>query len=162
MAATPGFGGTNGVAELNLGQPGSARATAQTADYAVRVPRGDEEDGTVVHQLAEQPVSFAENTGFQGFDVTWDGLLRVASIDELEAIRSHVSEFRTGQTITAGVRSAVDPDKMKATKLTDYWAKVISEKAKMTSAIFGEVRRLSNNATFSHACQLTIRFRVLG
>jgi hypothetical protein len=48
MASTPGFGTTNGVADLNLGQEGSDRASTSKADYAVKVTRQNEEDGTTL------------------------------------------------------------------------------------------------------------------
>ena len=161
MAATPGFGGTKGVAELNLGQPGSARETANTARYAVRVEQQNEDAGVAFHPLNDQPVTFAETTGFKGKLVVWRGQLKVATINELSLIKSHVAEFHTGQTITAGVRSAVDAAKKKATKLTDYFGEVVSTTAVLTGAVFGEVYKLSNDATFSHGCELTITFRVL-
>jgi hypothetical protein len=88
--------------------------------------------------------------------------LRVVDIAELTAIRSHVSEFRTGQSIdAAGNRSAIDPAKMKASKLTDYFGEVETATAKVIGAVFGPVRRLSNDATFTYICELTVTFRVL-
>ena len=163
MAVIPNFGGANGVPVLNLGQPGSARAGSSAAAYGVRVTRQDEQDGTVVHKLTEQAVSFAEATGFRGQQITWEGNLKVKDIAELTAIRSHVTSFRTGQTVDAsGVRSVIDPALMGASVLTDTFEAVITPNAKIVGAVFGEIRKLTNNATFGYILPLRIVFGVLG
>ena len=162
MAATPGFGGTNGVAELDLGQPGSARETAQTARYSVHVNRGPQDPGMTVHKLSEQPVSFVEHTGFAGQEVTWNGLLKVATMEVYKAIVSELSEYQTGQSIDAnGNYGAVAPAKMKATKLTDYFGTVVAARATMARAVLGRVHKLSNDETYEYMGELTISFRVL-
>ena len=148
---------------LDLGQPGSARALSGDAAYGVRVTRQDEDDGTVIHKLPEEAVSFAEATGFRGQRIIWDGNLKVVDIAELTAIRSHLTSFRTGQTVDAsGVRSAIDPTLMGATVLTDTFETVITPNAKIVSVVLGEIRKLTADATFGYLVPLRITFGVLG
>ena len=163
MAVIPNFGGTNGVPVLDLGQPGSARAGSDKAAYGVRVTRLDEDDGTVVHKLTDQAVSFAEATGFRGQRIVWAGNLKVVDVAELTAIRSHLTSFRTGQTVDAGgIRSAIDPALMGASTLTDTLEAVITPNAKIVSVVFGEIRKLTADATFGYLVPLRITFGVLG
>jgi hypothetical protein len=162
---TPGFGGTNGVTELDLGQPGSARRTAKKAHYTVeRVVLGPTRTGTVLHKVTGQDMTFAENLGFAGQDVSWQGTLRIKDDTELAALRSHIQEYLTGQTIDAdGKRSAKDVTKVAPTTLTDSGGKAISDKAKMIDPVsWGPKTAISTNADYAYLCTLEIRFSVLG
>ena len=162
MASTPKFGGSNGVPELNLGQPGSARATAGTAQYTVRVLVGTPENPRSENALPQQAVVYTQAMGFAGQTVRWRGWLKVKDVNELSAIRLELNELRTGQTIDAnGVRSAVATTKMKATKMVDPLGVAITDKATLKDVQFGETKRLTSGA-YSHGMDLTVVFRVLG
>ena len=72
MAVLPNFGGTNGVAVLNVGQSGSGRRPAKiwyTANVILHEPQVDE----VLHGVAQQNVAVQDRLGWRGEVVTWTG-----------------------------------------------------------------------------------------
>jgi hypothetical protein len=162
MAATPQFGGTNGVAELNLGQVGSARRAAGMAVYTLNVLEGDDEVSDVESHPRKQDVTFSEHLGWNGATVRWVGMIKVADSTELEAIRSELSVARYGRTITNGVRGAFDAARIAATRLTDSFGKILGESCRLRRAEFtGRVQTISATPGMTLQVPLTVEFRIL-
>ena len=83
---------------------------------------------------------------------------------EFAALRSELSQFRTGSVINEdGTRGAPDKSFFKPTKLTDYFGEVLAANAIMVGYRFpGRVRGLSTSETYTLYVHLEIVFRVLG
>ena len=149
MAATPQYGGTNSVPELNIGQPGSARATANTARYVVKVTEGADQAAIVDQQIVEQNVSFEDNLGRQTSRVVWSGNLKVNSRATWRAIVNELNSYKHGSSRSSGVLTAPDPALLKPTRLTDSDGNVISESARLESwAMGGSTLKLHNDPNF--------------
>jgi hypothetical protein len=163
MAATPGYGGTNGVAELDLGQPGSARYLAGTARYIVTMKMDAEETREVVNKIPQQSVAFHDHLGPIARFYLWEGTLKVIDIDTLHEIEDEISQARDGYARSNGVLGAFDPAAVRATRLRDGFDKIVSERARIADHAFvGRVSRLSTDTTFGYVVGLRVRFRTLG
>jgi len=164
MANKPQFGGTNGVSELDVGQEGSTRRSSSKAWATLKVVMGPPQTRDVKHALPQQTATYVERMGWAGQAVTWTGFVKLKDKDELAALISHLSQYRTGQTInaTTGARSAVDVGKMAPTKLADILGVVLSDNAVMTNVRFGELRKLtSGSSPYTIGMDMTIAFGIL-
>lgn len=162
MADAYQFGGTNGVAKLNIGTPGSARAAANQAEYRPNVIGGRIEINRVVNELPQQGETFVDNLGFAGQMIRFAGILKVATDTVLAAIEAELSLFTTGQTITAGVRGQVVASRMKSTTLANGSGRVLADKAIMLEPEWGRQRTITSSAYFTLARELSLNFRILG
>ena len=161
MATYPQFGGTSGVAELDVGQKGSTRNGANQARYPANVVEFPPLKTEVVNRLPQQGVAFVEVQAFKGQFVEWRGTLRVSTSTVLAAIRSDLSKFKDGQTITAGVRSAYNSAWVQPTKLTDTFGEILTTTAKLVDYRWGEFRAITSSPYFTIAVPLTLRFEVI-
>ena len=163
MASTPQFGGTNGVTELNAGQPGSARATSNYARYVVRVIEGADEATVVGQAVVQQNVNFEDRLGYAGTRVVWEGSLKVSSDTVLGAIAGQLNKYRHGSGRTSGVLDGPDPTQMRPTKLTNSFGRVLSERAVVDDWSMSGVATLFNAAPFTLIVErLRIVFKLLG
>jgi len=163
MPATPQFGGTNGVPELDMGQPGSARAAGNTAKYVLQVLESPAEVTRVPQKVPQQNVAFEDNMGFDSGAAEWRGTLKVSSDAVLGAIYSDLDRFQHGSSRVAGQLAAPSPLYIKPTRLTNSFGRVISESATLESwRTDGPVKRLSGSEPYLYAVGMTVRFKLLG
>ena len=161
MAGTPQYGGTGGVAELNIGQPGSARNGSGAASYIVNVLVGADQAVTVNQGVPQQNVTFQDNLGSAPGDVTWNGTLKVNNAATLNAIRSDLDRYKHGSARVAGVLGAPNMSYVRATRLTDSFSQILSENARIVDWSFTDrIRRLHASA-FLYITKLRIRFELL-
>jgi len=162
MAATPQFGGTNGVAEMNIGQPGSARAEANTARFVLHVIENPEEATKVPQKVPQQNVAFEDNMGFDAGGVEWRGTLKVSAIPIWRAIASDLNRYLHGSARTGGTLAAPLLNYLRPTRLTDFWGNVMSEAATVADWRSGQLRRLSGSDPYTYALDLMVKFKLLG
>lgn len=168
MASTPQFGGTNGVVEINLGQPGSGRYTAspnKLAWFRAKVLQRPPEIMAVQHGVPQQPIAFTDLLGWRGQVVSWDGSVVVKDATEIAGLLSELSLFSSGSTInaTTGVRSAPDVSYLASTILKDAYGKAMGSKAVMTGyQLRDNWKRVSGSSQWLYLNHLSVVFRILG
>lgn len=164
MAATPLFGGTNGVPELDAGQRGSAREAAGTVEWTASTREGPPEVREVLAALPEQNQAFQTTLGWSGQRVTWTGSIRFKNAAELGDFRSVLNLYRFGQTLdrTTGLSGAVNVTYLKPTILKDSFGNFLGTKWKMVDWQFGDKMRGSSRSGFLYSNNLTIVFRKFG
>lgn len=161
--ATPQYGGTGGVPELDVGQPGSARDGAGTARYVVRVLEQPDRATVVNQPVVQQNVSFEDNLGFSAGRVIWEGSLKVDSDARLGAIESELNRYLHGSARVDGVLGPPNPAYLKPTRLTNALGRVLSESARLEGWTFqGPVQKLHNAGTFNYLVPLRVVFKMLG
>ena len=101
----------------------------------------------VDNPLPQQATSFEYNLGFNSQLITWQGTVRTTTDAVMAAIESDLSRFTTGQTITAGIRSAVDPDYLSPGTLKNTSSRVLSTKARLLPAEWGKRIRYRGERT---------------
>lgn len=167
MAGTPQFGGTNGVPEINLGQPGTTRYTddPKKAHYRVNVHRRPPEVAQVQHGLPQQNVAFVDQLGWRGEIVTWVGSIVVKDSTQLGLLVSELSLFLTGCSVDAstGVRTQVDTSYLAGTVLKDAYGIAMASKAIMAGYQFHDNWQVvSGSSQWAYLNHLTCVFRILG
>ncbi len=162
MATTPQFGGTNGVAELDLGQPGGSRYNA-TARYTVQVHQQPERTAVVDQKIAQQNVAFQDNLGFEQGRVLWSGTLKVTTNAVLQAIVSDLNKAKHGSARVSGSLGPASPAAIKPTVLKDFDGTTLCNQAVLEDWSFdGPRRRLSGDALFTLLVGLRVVFKLLG
>ena len=161
MATYPQFGGMSGVAELDVGQKGSTRNTANQARHPANVVESPPLKTEVVNRLIQQGLSYVEVLGLGGQWVEWRGTLRVSTSTILAAIRSDLSKFKDGQTITAGVRSAYNSAWVQPSVLKDAFGETLTTTAKLVDFRWGDFKAITSSPYFTIAVPLTLRFEVI-
>lgn len=161
MASLPQFGGTNGVVELNAGQPGSLLHTADQARYTVNVIEGADAAAVVPQGLIQQNVTFEDNLGFRGAMVVWDGMLKVVSDAVRQAIYSQLNQYLHGSAMISGTLGSPSPTQMKPTRLVNALGSVLSERAKLADWTSGRVMALSGSSPYTLMVPLRIVFKKL-
>lgn len=161
MAYNPGYGGSNGVAEFDIGQPGSASRTGNTRFWVGRVSIGQWEESQQLNTIPKQNVTFTEDLGFRGQSVQWIGRVKVVNAVGQASLWSHLNLFMTGQSITAGVRSARDASYLATTRLVDGFNNIMSATARIQTFRFGNWFPLPQDATFGFTADLDVDFRIL-
>ncbi len=165
MPFFPQFGGTNGVAELDVGQKGSTRRSSGLVHYAANVILHEPQVDEVLHGVPQQNVAFQDRLGWRGDMVTWTGGCRIKNSTEFANLRSVLSQYRTGSTVNSsdGTRGSPDKTFFKPTFMADFFGEALGSKAIMTGYRFdGRVSRISGSAAYSLWVNLTIVFRILG
>jgi len=163
MSATPQFGGSNGVTELDAGQPGSGRATSNDARYVVRVIEGADQATVVGQAIVQQNVTFEDRLGYAGTRVVWEGSLRVSSDTVLGAIQEQLNKYLHGSGRSSGVLGGPDPAQMRPTKLTNNFGRVLSERAVVEEWSMNGVGTLFNASPYTLIVEkLRIVFKLLG
>ena len=167
MAGTPQYGGTNGVSEINLGQPGSARytGTPKLAHFRAHVLRRPPEVVQVQHGIPQQPYAFSDNLGWRGQVAMWEGSIVVQNATQLAALESELSLFLTGCSIspTTGARSQINTTYLAGTVLKDAYGVVMASKAIMTGYQFRDRwQRVSGSSQWTYLNHLSVTFRILG
>jgi len=163
MPATPQFGGTNGVPELDMGQPGSGRAGNNTAKYVVQVLESPSEVVRVPQKIPQQNVSFEDNMGFDSGHAVWNGTLYVTTDAVLGAIYSDLDRLKHGSGRTAGYLGPAYPLYVRPTRLTNFHGRILSESATLDDwRTNGRVARISGNAIFNYAVGMMVSFKLLG
>lgn len=119
--ATPSFGGTNGVPELDIGQVGSARRAAGTLNATVRVLAGAPETGVAKTELVEQHVNFIDNLGITGRPLVWDCTVRASSNAWMNTLLGELEGYKSGKNSVAG--GSPDPSLMHRTRMIDPWSR---------------------------------------
>jgi hypothetical protein len=147
---------------MDIGQPGSARATANTARFVLHVIENPEEATTVPQKVPQQNVAFQDNMGFDSGGVEWRGMLKVSTITVWRAIAAELNRYRHGSGRTNGTLQAPLLNYIRPTRLTDFWGNVMSEKATVAEWRSGQIRRLSGSEPYTYALDLTVKFRLLG
>lgn len=161
MAATPNFGGTNGVTELNIGQKGSTFEQGGVALYEAIEQGFDDEISNVVSRVPQGSMSFVETMGWTSSIVVWTGKLWTTNDALMSTIESLVSLLSTGQTVSiAGVRGAMDVTQRVGTQLVNGDGRTISENAIMMPPVWGKRGTLAGT-DFAFSVDLTLRFRKL-
>ncbi len=160
MAAQPTFG--TGATEIDIGQPGGTRATATPVDafHPANVHMVQPDVAEVTNAFPQQSFILKDVLGWHGQTVQWRGNLHARTIAIYNSIVSELSAAWTGQTITAGVRSAVDVDAMAPRVLIDSFGTTISTRAKLIQVGFGNGRAPSNSV-FAIIIPLTLTFQML-
>jgi len=160
MPATPQFGGTNQVPEINLGQPGSTRA-GSTALYTLRVSLTADIDTHVDQGIPQQNVVLRDIFGFRGTRVSWRGTLKIRDNATLIAIMAELNQYEHGSLRTSGVLGAPSTVFLRPTRLTDYDGAVLSESAVLDSWRFSGDRLAISGGIYALATQLEVIFKVL-
>jgi hypothetical protein len=161
MANEYEFGGTNGVAVQDFGQKNGALWMAGEANWVIRKSDPPADGAKIQHALTQQSVAFVDDLGYRGQFIVYAGRLRVDNEGRLLTIQSRLSGVRFGQTIAAGVRSAVNPALMAPTQLRSPAGTIIHTKVVVWRYHFGEARRVSYSA-FTIILPMTVIFRNLG
>ena len=161
MATLPRYGGSNGVSELDLGQPGGARASALEARYVVKMEESGEETRIHFNAVPQIPGSFVDIQAPLGRTFQWTGTLKVDSLATLAAIRSDLHKAKHGHALTAsGTYGSFDLAAVQPTQLLDFGGTTISTAAKVTDFRFGEIKRITAS-DFMYLLPLTVTFRTL-
>lgn len=161
MAYNPGYGGSAGVAEFDIGQKGSASRTGGTRFWVGKVSAGRFEENQQLDAIPKQGAVFVEDLGFQGQQVQWIGRVKVVNEAGIASLWSHLNQFRTGQTITNGVRGNRDASYLAATRLVDGFNNIMSTQARLQTIDLGDWFPLPQDATFGFTAQLNVEFRIL-
>jgi len=161
VAGTPQFGGTNGVVELNAGQPGSALYVANQARYVVNVLEGADVAAVVPQALVQQNITFEDKLGFRGSMVVWQGMLKTVSDAVRQAIYSQLNQYLHGSALSSGVLGSPVPSQMKPTRLTNAFGSVLSERAVVADWTGGQVRTMSGSSPYTLIVPLRIVFKKL-
>lgn len=157
----PQFGGTNGVAVLDLGQRGGTRATAGTAMFTGQFDFGAEETRSAEHRQAQGQTVFRDHLGSSGARMTLNGTIRTNTAGLMRTIIAELNELKTGsRRADDGTIGAIDPAKFKPTRLTDYDSTVLSERVIIEDWWSKGPRR--KGPEWAAILQVGIRFKVLG
>lgn len=150
MATAPLFGGTNGVSVLDLGQPGGAKRTAEEVYYNPREQMVQPQVDNVLQKFPQQSITLIERMGYSGQLISWTGYIKFKDASELGDVISDLNLYLSGQSVnkTTGIRSTVDTDTLKATKLVNSVGTVLSAYAVMMGWQFrGERITLAASST---------------
>jgi hypothetical protein len=162
MATTPQFGGTNGVAELDLGQPGGARYNV-SARYTVQVVQQPERTAVVDQKLVQQNVAFMDNLGFELGRVLWTGTLKVNNNATLQAIVSDLNRAKHGSARVGGNFLPPSLQYIRPTVLKDFDGTTLCNQAVLEDWSFdGPRKRISGDALFTLLVGLRVVFKLLG
>lgn len=159
----PKYGGTNGVPELDLGQPGGALHTAGSAHATLQtIVDGDEAMVTTTH-LPELHATYEQVHGYSGTSVVWEGVLRAkatpgASLDEIEA---NINSYRTGQLRAASGTVTAATERLAPTRLTDGYGARTWETARLVRFTRIGPRQKVTGGTWTELQRVRIEFRVL-
>ncbi len=157
------FGGTNAVALMNIGQPGSAYAGSGAALYLLRVIEGADRARVVEQAIDQQNVAFQDQLGFAGTRVIWSGNVKVGTDAVLGTITAQLNRYKHGSSRTDGLLDPPDPRQMRPTRLTNSFGRILSERAVIDGWSMGEVSTLHNGAPYTLiARDLRIVFKLLG
>ncbi len=162
MAATPLYGGSNGVTELDVGQKGSDLNGSNFAEFEAHVNHGRPDNPTVASKPVQTNQVIQDVLGFQGQIVTWSGIIRFSTNAKLVVVMNNISLARDGYTrnFTSGVPGTVDETELKYTKLVDAHGNVMTDQARLIDAKWDRVRTLAAS-TFSLWTTLMLTFRIL-
>jgi len=160
MPAQPTFGGVN-VAEMNIGQPGSARYNAGTANYTANVRYGPEERRDVEQQYPQQNFATIDKLGGGQRTVRWVGRMKCSSRAVWQAIQSELLEYEEGRTknFATGTRGAFDELAIVPDKLVDRGGGVITTRAVVARHEFDAEHERPDGTMLIPS--LTVTFRVL-
>jgi len=163
MATLPQYGGTNGVPELDIGQPGSSRYTDSKVLYTVGVILGPPEMRQTVHELPEQNKVYMGQLGAAGSLVTWDGTIKIKDNTELGALMSELHRFLTGSTLNTvtGVVGAPNTGLTKPTLLKDGRGLALSATGRMLDYRFTERIRKVQTTGWMWISRLRVVFKTL-
>lgn len=161
MSSLPQFGGTNGVVELNAGQPGSALYVADQARYVVSVIEGADIAAVVPQGLVQQNITFEDKLGFRGSMVVWQGTLKVVSDTVRQTIYAQLNQYMHGSAMVSGVLGAPSPGQMKPTRLVNALGSILSERATIVDWTSGQVRSMNGSSPYILICPLRIVFKKL-
>lgn len=163
MATVPQFGGTNGVDELDLGQPGGARAAANSARYVVQVHQQPDRTTAVDQKVVQQNIAFQDVLGYDLGEVQWIGTLKVINDATLQAIVSDLNKAKHGSARVAGELAAPNPAAVQPTVLKNSFGSTLSTKAVIRDWSFdGPVKTLSGGAPYTLIVGLRVVFKLLG
>jgi len=163
MATVPQFGGTNGVDELDLGQPGGTRHGNNTARYVVQVYQQPDKTTAVNQKVVQQNIAFQDVLGYDLGEVRWRGTLKVSTDAVLQAIVSDLNKAKHGSARVAGELAAPSPAAMQPTVLKNSFGSTLSTKAVVADWSFDDpVKTLSGGAPFTLLVGLTVMFKLLG
>ena len=165
MAAAPTFGGTNGVPELDIGQPGSVRYLAKKMSYTAKVLRRPPNKNTIVHSFPEQICSYENRLGWSGETCTWEGNIRVENTTEIGNLISELTRFDSGFTVdaTTGVHSLASLTLQAPTILKDAYGIAMGSRCVMEGFQFGRnFHRILNNPDYLYGNTLRVVFRIMG
>ena len=123
--ATPTFGGTNGVPELDIGQTGSARRAAGTAFWVGRVIEGSDKTLSVINPLGPQNVIVRDVSGFRGRTVRWEGHLKIDSDATLGVIQSELAQRKHASPRSTGLLGTPNLTLLRATQLINSFGRVL-------------------------------------
>jgi hypothetical protein len=162
MAATPQFGGTNGVPEIDMGQDGSARQSAGTALFRPNVLIGADDTRVVAQHLTQQNFAFRDNLGFTGKPVVWAGLLKVNTNATLHLIMNELNRYRHGSGRSGGLFTAPSVVYLRPTRLTDFDGTLITEAAALRDFQWrGRRKHISSGGALTMAVAMNLVFEVL-
>lgn len=161
MAATPRYGGTNSVTELNVGQKGSGLNPGSTI-FEAHVHHGKPENPVAVSKPIQTNETIMDVLGFQGQVVTWRGNIKFANNANMIVVMNNISRALNGTTrsFTTGAPSAVTANELNPTRLVDAYGNVMSDKARMIDARWERVRALAGS-TFTLWTNMVLTFRLL-
>ena len=164
MPFNPQFGATNGVIELDAGQPGSTRYVDNKVQWTVVVHERPPEVRDVRHAFPETNTLFLNRLGWSGQIVTWRGMLRVSTAGEMAALRSELSKYATGLAInpTTGVRTPVAAASYRApTIMIDDHGKALGSMVTMMGFQFDHnFQRANADAGWMYVNGLTVVFLI--
>lgn len=144
MPYTPQYGATNGAPELDIGQPGSSRRTAQTAFATVTVSLDGDDIRVAQNALPQQNVIFRDLLGFGGKPVVWKATIKCSTRTIVSTIEAELNAYLHGVKYTPGVGyDAFDIARLKPTRLRDGFGEVISDHAILTAWTRGRLMRIS-------------------
>lgn len=142
--------------EIDIGQSGSARRTANTARWTGQVVEGGDEVDQVFQPVPQQNVVFRDVIGFSGKLVSWRGTLAVSNSAMMRTIATELNARLHGGIGT------VTPGLVKETRLTNSFGDVISEKAVLEAWAFTDRTRKIGSTGLTLITGIELKFRCLG
>ena len=164
MAATPLFGGTNSVPELDVGQAGSTWRSGGHVEFVCQVIEGLPQDRSVLQSLPQQDIAFFDRMGSLPKIVTWQGTVWVENTTYMAALRSRLTQYRTGRALdsTTGALGTFNGAYLGSSILKDAHGKALASEAALRSANFTGPWERSGKAGFAYRNGMVIIFQVLG
>ncbi len=154
----PSFGGTNGVASLDIGQPGSARRTAvpPTAIATVRTVIREPEVDQVETRFVQQNMSQVDTLGERGRVIEWQCVIKCDTDVTRATIMAEIGHYIVGYNKLTG---AADPMQIRKTDMIDAFGRTYKGVVLREAVVMGPRQVTSDNMVL---VQLSLRFREIG
>ena len=157
----PKYGGTNGVAVLDIGQSGGTRHPA-IAQWAGKSDPQADRVRKVPHGVAQQGVFFEANLGPGVGQVSWDGTLITNTRATMRTIFAELNAYLHGyvRSTVTGMMQPTATAQIVATQLWDWDETLISRRARLAN--WRRVGGIHCTPDGNYMTELSIEFELLG